>query len=474
MSTEIKNTLFRFVTMRAPELLEKKVVDSLFVKHPESELIYPDGYASDFLDAIYTSGQVVDKEFLKTIAEDFSEDSFKTREQVKDFVGANLFDFAIWLTSNRTNFTITEMQERIESIVAGDVKDDGSNYRNYINIWDNLFYQIITFQSGYVREAILSVLVAYFFIENRPGLEEDNLDYLKRLAQARVIIPKMIFGKEQADVDLNKVVATDVAVQPVNTKSLDREMSLILEKQKIDFLKNTINELTIEQNNYNKVNQKAYDIAYSAYQKKIKTLYNKIKTVDKIVLDPVTNEQSTIKEYVNPAVPDFEFKNKVQLDRRRLASKVSPKTLAIVKDLSTDYYYDNFDEVITHIEQELEAVNQNMIQNANLNLNQVAVNGIIIPVSPISNDTPNSFTIGSTGYGFYPTMPLLLLFNNNFDNADVVAAAYTATFENGTTQTGTSFEDTIINNKLSVKIFIEGLNMSQAKTAALSGVFTLR
>ena len=51
MSTEIKSTLYRFVTMRAPQLLEAEDVIKSFVLHPESEMTT---YTSVFLNAVTT------------------------------------------------------------------------------------------------------------------------------------------------------------------------------------------------------------------------------------------------------------------------------------------------------------------------------------------------------------------------------------------------------------------------------------
>ncbi len=293
MGTEVKNTLFRFVTMRAPELLEKDVVKKLFVQHPETIIIkFPQkdtsnpgreilkDYKSVFLKAISLTEPTKKKDVLNMTAISFEPIALKDRNAVSDFVGKKFFDFAIWLTSNRTNVTVDELVKQINIFFVSDTttsipKDDGSlpifSGLNIIAIelWDNLFYQIVTFKSGYVRDAILSVLVAYFFIENHHELTDDNLDKLKKLAQARVIIPKMIFGKddESGDIDnsKDKVATADLVKTPINTKSLDKEMSLILEKQKKDFLQGIINELTIEKNNYNKLNQKASDVAYSTY-----------------------------------------------------------------------------------------------------------------------------------------------------------------------------------------------------------------
>jgi hypothetical protein len=290
MGTEVKNTLFRFVTMRAPELLEKESIDKAFVQHPETVIDYSEGfehtnvprtstkgktqslkyYESIFLSNIVQVSNDRKKEVLKSTALEFRFQSFKSREDVKSFVGNELFDFAVWLTSNRTRFTIEELSKRMSnmgynnlyinpniqlSYENAEAPDKGSiliEKKADITIWDNLFYQIITYKSGYVREALLSVLVAKFFLSHfyrnysKIGSEEDLLiNHYKKLAQARVLIPKLIFGKSEENNNIEeegtKISASEKIVTPVNTKGLDKEMSVILENQKVDFLKTIVN-----------------------------------------------------------------------------------------------------------------------------------------------------------------------------------------------------------------------------------------
>jgi hypothetical protein len=514
MGTEVKNTLFRFATMRAPELLEKDTIDSTFVQHPETFEIIPAkdikakskksvttfrNYASVFLDAV--NGVSPDKKKLALInaATVFEDQALKTREEVRRYVGYSFFDFAIWLTSNRTKMTIDQLKDQLALVfdnqeTVGMPKVDNSlpflsifSVTEKIELWDNLFYQIVTYKSNYVREAILSVLVADFFISNfrnpskdiisprgnnTNNIADNTLDErLQKLAQARVIIPKLLLEKTEV-VDTGNTGPFKTTL-PINTKTLDKEMALILNQQKIKVYQAIVDELTVEQNNYNKLNQKAYDAAYKVYDKKVQTLYDNAKTVDKKVVDPITKETTTLTEFVNLKIPSFEFKAKIELDRRHLTSKVSEQTLAFVKELSTANHYDSFDEVIGYLNQEINNLTKDLLENSQITQRVINSNGVMIPVSNLSKDTVHIFSIAGRSFTNSSAMDIQILFDDSVNNADVVSAEYTVILDSDPPITKTTFQDSIFNGKLAVTLVPEKMFMRNNNLLKLSGKLSL-
>ena len=486
MSTEIKNTLFRFITMRAPELLNEKNTEKKFVTYPkqnydkifkgvESNLVYQSGF---YIDAINTAtSNETKKQILLRITKEFEIQSLKSKEEIVEngYVTQSFFDFAIWLTSNRATLKANEVNDYLNEINSA--KDSLiKKIDNEIYLWDNLFYQIITFKSSYLRDAIISLLVANFFIKNNILVEQTNEGF-RKLAKARVIIPKLIFEKEieSVNVDISKTKKSkdkENSFQFINTKSLDNEMKLILNQQKLELYSKIIDELTNEQKKYNKLNQKAYDEAYMIYENKIKKLYANAKTTDKTIIDPITNEISIIKEYVEFKIPSFEFKKKAELNRRLLSNNVSKETLIVIKSLSTTNYYDSFEEVISYIKQEVNSLTQELLENALINQTLINNNGIIIPVAKVTNDTLNAFTIGGNGYPS-PTMSIEILFNDSIDNADVISAEYNIILNGNNPIIKTSFADSIVNGRLAVTLVPETLTMSGMQFVTLNGLLNL-
>ena len=202
MSTEIKNTLFRFVTMRSPELLEQERIVKSFVSYPEFTENSENPIINVFLEAATTvPANKTKAKTLKDAADTFASNALKKRDELHslNLVSKNFYDFAVWLTSNRAKLTVEKvnaMLSEVEPLGKFAPLSTITNEETINTLWENLFYQILTFKSGYVRDAILSVLVANFFLENYSQLTEATDKDLRKLAQARVIIPKIIFEKE--------------------------------------------------------------------------------------------------------------------------------------------------------------------------------------------------------------------------------------------------------------------------------------
>lgn len=481
MSTEIKNTLFRFVTMRAPELLENDAVDQKFVKHPEANKNHSEIFTSQFLNAsIHIPIGFTKRKALENVVSVIKKNAFKKREDLYldgGLVSKKFYDFAVWLTANRAKLTIEEIQGKIFdlsfnlSTELGNTKAPQTNIQlndNQLNIlWENLFYQIITFNSGYIREAILSMLVADFVLKNYQN-EEQTETFFRKLAQARVIIPKVIFEKEDTTAQKNQLKEAFDAL-PINTKSLDKEMDLLMLKQDIESYKTTLSELTKAQIVYNKANQKAYDVAKKAYDTTITNLYANAETTMRTVIDPVTNVERTITEYVNLVIPAFEFEKEQEFQPVLLTSRTSQKTISLVDQLVDTNDFETFDEVINSLNQQIEVATQTIFDNSNLTESLVSTNGMVFPVS--NTISAPVFTIGATS--FTGTTPLTFLFNDNVNNADVISANYSITFDDDTVVTQTSFTTTTVNGKLSVKTFLTPLSLLEKNSFTIEGVFTL-
>jgi hypothetical protein len=188
-----------------------------------------------------------------------------------------------------------------------------------------------------------------------------------------------------------------------------------------------------------------------------------------VVVDPITNIERTIKEYVNLVIPAFEFEKEPELQPALLASKTSQKTTSIVDQLVIANDFETFDEVINALNQQIETATQIIFDNTASTQTMVSSNGMVFPVSNTITDPV--FTIGANSFTGATT--LSLLFNDSVSNADVVSANYTITFDDNTEVTETSFVDAIINGKLTVKTFLNSLSLVGKNSFAILGVFTL-
>lgn len=474
MSTKVKNTLFRFVTMRTPELVEQEKINDFFVKHPESALSSYVESTSLFLNPISNLDlNQSRKNVLATSAVSFAENSIKKKEVLLEnsLVNKRLYDFAIWLTKNRTTFSFENFEEKVayselEEPGFPQYKWDKISDENLIILWDNLFYQIIVGKSAYIRDLILSILVAHFFLKNRFNHGGD-FQALRKLAQAKIIIPKILFEKE---IVANKGEALKQALAnlPLQTKELDKELAVILAKEKLSTIQEQIAVFQKAKNQYDKTTQKAYDLAQKNYNDSVAELMAHAEVVEKTFVDPITGRETIVKEYVDLVVPSFEFTKPEELNTTLLSSKLNTATNTVLTTLIQEEEVETFDEVLQTLNKQVESISSFIFENTNSTQKTVVTDGMLLPV--VQDYATKTFAVA--GLGMNSNQPLQMLFSDSEGNADVVQANYKIVFDDETEITGTSFTDSIVNNKLKVKIFPEGINLFDKTSFTLTGSFT--
>ncbi|GAA4760819.1 hypothetical protein GCM10023230_07220 [Flavobacterium hankyongi] len=458
--------------MRAPEFLEKEKANKEYVSHPEAEKSSIDEFESIFLQASnHVASGITKRKSLNNASNEFLASALKKRESLyqNNIVSQDYYDFAMWLTKNRTTLSTQEIKDKTfyvdESAIEPTQKFQPLDEEILIQLWDNLFYQIITYKSGYIREAILSILVADFFLKNQLSTNQTNED-LRKLAQARVVIPKVIFEKE--DINSRKQLIKETLENlPLNAKELDKELDIILLQDEIESRKKIVTELKTVQRAYNKQNQKAYDLARKAYETTVSNLYANAETVEKTIIDPITNQERTVTDYVNLNIPAFEFEKEPELNVFPV-NKTSSGPASEIEQLIALNEFETFDELITNFEETINQGNQYILENIQATETMINANGIILPV--VNTSIIPSFTIGATST--IAKSPLTFLFNDSVEQSDIVAAQYKITFDDETFVTDTSFTDSIINNKLSVKVFLNGLNYFDKTSFIIEGYFT--
>ena len=107
MSTEIKNTLFRFVTMRAPELSDEKLKDKRFIYRNEAK----EGDYRPFDLAVATRENQTK---WNAIAQCEFE-AYQNEDQVKA-LNEKLHDLAVWIARNKHSFTTEELILKIKEV----------------------------------------------------------------------------------------------------------------------------------------------------------------------------------------------------------------------------------------------------------------------------------------------------------------------------------------------------------------------
>lgn len=154
---------------------------------------------------------------------------------------SGFYKVAEWIARNRSALDTDDLYKMVKLMFPLDATDE-------LNLWDNLFYQVITQKSFYVKEAVMQALVLQNLLKQIAGLPEaDALKFLSVIANAKVVLPKILFANELNNSSSEAKVGDDEKI--FLNKELFDAQSIQSSKNSIDNFGNLIEELQILQKN---------------------------------------------------------------------------------------------------------------------------------------------------------------------------------------------------------------------------------
>jgi len=330
MSTEIKNTLFRFVSMRAPELSDENKQEEKFIFRNENVPI-------GVFDAVV--GKTSKWQELQIIANDFTPLSLKEIKRIDE----KLTQLSIWVAKNRLSYKKEDLIKYTEGVEAiNDTKILGQ-------LWDNLFYQTVTQKDFYAKETLIQLLITNHFISK---YKADDAELTKKLLNAKVVLPKALFSDEKSNSSqvLAKIAYDENGVTTnYPLEEMAKQQAIAQAELHNEQLQNLVAELKKVEKSYKKEYNEAHSIAEKDHQKKIKPLLDQYKkeveeakqnwcsikdpNIEYNPLDPC-NQPPVIPE---PVIPEFEFEFRDELDIEHLQSKLSRSSFETLLELTGNY-----------------------------------------------------------------------------------------------------------------------------------------
>ncbi|ESU28718.1 hypothetical protein FLJC2902T_13090 [Flavobacterium limnosediminis JC2902] len=326
MDTEIKSTLFHFVSMRAPELNSDHETKPGFITQTNDLK----GVFNDAIDNLPEGASKLTA--LQNEATNFSVNALSI-DDLKN-LNPELYEFSVWLAKNKIKATETEIEDNAEIVINKNL--------DLKTIWENLFYQVITQKDFYAKEVLIQIFLAHYVCN-------DNKGKYKERALAKIVLPKDLF------VENNLIPETDDLLNGIdNTSEVNFTTATLnrLEKQAIS-KENTLvlNRLKIELEAAEKVFKKEYEekhkTEYKTYQADIKPIIDQYNSD----IETAKTNWCSIKDPSNtspydpidpcqqppavpaPELPEFDFSFRPELDEDFLASQLSPESLEVYQNL---------------------------------------------------------------------------------------------------------------------------------------------
>ena len=369
MSTEIKNqnTLFRFVSLRNPELITKRKIRTCFVFHPSIQ-------NSIFYENMQRKGAETKWQNLENTASTFN--AIKSEEELQR-ISNDIYENSIWLTENRTNTDYTYLSKIATSNIL-DLKIE-------ILLWDNLFYQIVTQENFYIKEKIIQILTfnhlakTYKELNTQKGINNNLLEELKN---AQIVIPVELF-EETKELNTN-TVKESVEKQISEEQIIDQTQTAQSNIQSLSTLKS---EILIIEKVYTKEYKRNYEVELARYNESIEPLlleYQEKVDEEKRKICERTENRETFETYCNqpnvkyPKFPKFTFDFPQPVDAKSLQSKLTKESFATLQRINAVENNDTFQDIYEIIEDEVKKENEIIINNFNFSKSVMLIGGVLI------------------------------------------------------------------------------------------------
>ncbi|WP_299766894.1 hypothetical protein [uncultured Dokdonia sp.] len=421
-----KSNLFRFVTLRNPQLIAEEKKDQGFV-------FFPDTLYSQFMTALDGKDQATQKVVMDlSVAE---APPLSTKKEVRD-QNENLYRFSSWLMRNKNQLTYVEIKTAIAGVAP--LTDEKE-----IKIWDNLVYQTIERTSTYVREATIQMLIANKFV--KAFLEfskdlvgdivftEDQEKEFTRRAHASVVISKSMYNVDVKETSKKKRVSKRVQ------EATENEVKTVLAKERIASYEKVIKELDAAELVIKKENQEAYDAALSTYNKGVDTLIKNATAVVKEEVNTVTGRTETKTTYPDLVIPEFEFDRKPETEESVISSKISGTSFDVLKSDGL-LEHGTIAKVKEVLVDTIARENEFVIMQTPKKAKQVKIGGSVVTVS-------NKINVPDADYSMPPLhqtnssgeRDINMHIYRQLDGVQIIYVEYEVLINNITTLSGTEF-----------------------------------
>lgn len=359
VSNPATQTLFRFVSLRNPQLA-KKEGNPKFIFRKENYT----GVFDELLAQWPTSGKSkIDFFTEKVKSENFD---FRYIKRTEHDIAGWFGNFYISSKNLVANGSLpTDEVVGLVSIITNFNNDEQKRKEVFGGLWDSIIYQVLTQEDFYIKELLTQILQTIHYANNYETFSAESnvkkkLAKQKELSSAKVVIPDYLFVDSAAvpTVQQNQYftvgsseVGSNDAIKGINANKVQEQniessaatylpTESVLKRQKValaSYEKSQLEELKKDllktKKLYDKQYSQSYDLALQDYEKLVKPIHDNYNAQLLQVEATFTEEMTTaakklaLSQVVKPEVPEFQFEFRKERDTAFLQKKLSETSL---------------------------------------------------------------------------------------------------------------------------------------------------
>lgn len=413
-------TLFRFVSLRSPQLSDETKNDKRFITIPE-ELKNDNAF---YVPVVNGTGSK--QRLLQTCAANYANgpecissnpNSLNNLKHLKSLLDKRILKYVIWLAANKSKCTFQEFNtkrlEVLDILINPSSPISLAPWTSPINLWNNLIYQVVTQKDFYIKETVMQLLFAF------NTLIASNEQEMEAVLNAKIVLPKelMIDEKPLPSSNLVSKMAAEGPQQTPPSEEMKRQQLISTAKIKLERYEALRKALSGMERNYRADYQKEYKARESDYKKEIapilerynaevaanKERYCEIRKPD-VQYDPADPCQQ-LPLVPEPVLPPFEFDFRQEIEAEWLIRALKPEDLdALLDILGYDFSKESgkersavpgasslyslldgrstFSEITSLINQAVETSNERIVQNTETDQEAyTSIGGVIVPMA---------------------------------------------------------------------------------------------
>jgi len=354
-------TLFRFVSLRNPQLTETKERNLGFIHRPK-------GATGIFDTAVAGKSSRASKlgEMVK-VATTFNNSGFETEKKIEEGEFGKLLIIGRKISKKEElhNDEWAYVKDYYNYLIDAHKELTTNGIKIFSLLWNNYIFQIVTQGDFYVKEAISHVLMAIHigFAQNMdltdPEIVKVNGEKpLEKALDGKIVLPKFLFSEDGVTAgSVSSRAASGRSVDVLSAKTTQRleseaRSSLIANKalHKKEALEKLNGELEKLQKKYHKSSYQTYQDEYKRYQEQnreaLEAYERKMDEIESKITEETPEEEKIrlYDELRRYEVKPFEFSYKNEINLQDLKEKLSPESFDTFIKLFADFDYEKASE----------------------------------------------------------------------------------------------------------------------------------